>query len=260
MAIVACLLTRRVVIVSSARPVIGIICCNRKSGTEMAQSVMNRYAVATMRYANVSALLIPALPNDVTVPDVVARLDGVLLTGSPSNVGPARYGDADAGDGPFDDGRDEMMLRVVECIRGRKPLFGVCRGFQEINVAYGGSLRRDTSLASALLKHHAPEGAGFDAMFDHQHAVRLRQNGLLHRHFGTETLDVNSVHFQGIGTLGQGLQVEATAPDGLVEAISANEGAPMLAVQWHPEWDAAQNPASQTFFALFGRAVRGEIL
>jgi putative glutamine amidotransferase len=258
MAIVACLLTRRAVVVSSARPVVGIICCNRTSGTEMAQSVMNRYAVAAMRYANVSALLIPALPEYVTATDVVARLDGVLLTGSPSNVSPAHYGDDADREGPFDAQRDEMMLRVVECVRGRKPLFGVCRGFQEINVAYGGSLRRDTSAASDLLKHHAPEGASFDAMFDHQHSVKLLQNGILHRHFGTETLDVNSVHFQGIGKLGQGLQVEATAPDGLIEAVSANEGAPVLAVQWHPEWDAAQNQASQTFFALFGRAVRGE--
>ncbi len=260
MAIVARLLARRAVVVSSARPVVGIICCNRQSGSEIAQSVMNRYVVAAMRYANVSALLIPALPEYVTAPDVVARLDGVLLTGSPSNVQPAHYGDDANGEGPFDTQRDEMMLRVVECVRGRKPLFGVCRGFQEINVAYGGSLRRDTSAAPAPLKHHAPDGTSFDAMFDHQHAVRLRHNGLLHRHLGTETLDVNSVHFQGIAALGQGLQVEATAPDGLIEAISAYEGAPMLAVQWHPEWDVAKNQASQTFFALFGRAVRGEIL
>ncbi len=245
---------------STARPVIGIICCNRTSGTEMAQSVINRYATSAMRYADVSALLIPALPEYISAPDVIARLDGVLLTGSPSNVGSAHYGDADAGEGPFDAARDEMMLRVVEGVRGRKPLFGVCRGFQEINVAYGGSLRRDTSVEAAPLKHHAPDGASFDAMFEHQHAVRLRQNGLLHKHFGTESLDVNSVHFQGIGVLGRGLQVEATAPDGLIEAISANDGAPVLAVQWHPEWDAARNDQSRTFFALFGRAVRGEKL
>jgi putative glutamine amidotransferase len=245
---------------SHSRPVIGLICCNRACGAEMAQAVMNRYAVAIMRHADVSALLIPALPQLVSVPDIIARLDGVLLTGSPSNVAPARYGDALEGDGPFDNERDEMMLRVVEAVRGRKPLFGVCRGFQEINVAFGGTLRRDTSAETATLKHHAPDGVGFDAMFDHQHEVTLMTDGLLARAYSTPSLTVRSVHYQGVATLGQGLQVEATAPDGLIEAISSQDGAPVLAVQWHPEWDAAMNPQSQTFFALLGRALRGETL
>jgi putative glutamine amidotransferase len=245
---------------TNARPVVGVICCNRAFGAETAQAVMNRYVIATMRHAEVSALLIPALPEFVSASDVMARLDGLLLTGSPSNVEPARYDDAAPGDGPFDAARDEMMLRLVETVRGRKPLFGVCRGFQEINVAYGGSLRRDTSAPPATLHHHAPDGTGFDAMFDHTHAIQLTQNGLLHKHFGTDSLAVNSVHFQGVATLGQGLQVEATAPDDLIEAVSSQDGAPMLAVQWHPEWDATSNPQSQIFFALLGRALRGEQL
>jgi putative glutamine amidotransferase len=256
----ACLFAGGAVVMSDARPVVGIVCCNRKSGSEMAQAVMNRYVVACMKHANISALLIPALPDLVSAKDVIARLDGIMLTGSPSNVAPGRYGDDDTGDGPFDRARDEMMLRVVEAVRGRKPLFGVCRGFQEINVAFGGTLRRDTSADHVSLKHHAPEGVPFEAMFDHSHDIRLAENGVLARHYGTPTLQVNSVHFQGVGTLGNGLAVEATAPDGLIEAVSAQDGAPVLAVQWHPEWDAASNPQSQTFFALFGRAVRGEIL
>ncbi len=256
----ACLFAGGTVVMNDARPVVGIICCNRKFGTEIAQSVMNRYVIACMQHADVSALLIPALPELVSAKDVMARLDGVMLTGSPSNVAPMRYGDDDSGDGPFDALRDEMMLRVVDAVRGRKPLFGVCRGFQEINVAYGGSLRRDTSADHTPLKHHAPDGIAFDTMFDHRHGVNLTQNGLLHKHFGTTTLQVNSVHFQGIGTLGGGLHVEATAPDGLIEAISAQDGAPVLAVQWHPEWDASNNPQSQNFFKLFGQAVRGQAL
>jgi putative glutamine amidotransferase len=243
-----------------ARPVVGIICCNRAFGAETAQAVMNRYVTATMRHADVSALLIPALPELVSATDVLARLDGLLLTGSPSNVEPARYQDDTAGDGPFDVARDEMMLRLIETVRGRKPLFGVCRGFQEINVAFGGTLRRDTSVQAATLQHHAPDGVGFDAMFEHSHTVRLTQNGLLHKHFGTDSLAVNSVHYQGVGALGAGLQVEATAPDGLIEAVSSQDGAPMLAVQWHPEWDATHNQQSQIFFALLGRALRGEQL
>jgi putative glutamine amidotransferase len=259
-AVVARLFARRAAVVSGARPVVGIICCNRSFGSDIAQAVMNRYVVAAMRHGDVSALLIPALPDLVSVHDVMARLDGLLLTGSPSNVAPAQYNDSDTGDGPFDTARDEMMLRLVETVRGRKPLFGVCRGFQEINVAFGGTLRRDTSAEATTLKHHAPDGVGFDAMFDHRHDVRLSQNGLLHKHFGAESLAVNSVHYQGVATLGQGLQVEATAPDGLIEAVSSQDGAPVLGVQWHPEWDALRNPQSQIFFALLGRALRGETL
>jgi putative glutamine amidotransferase len=260
-AIVARLFARRAAVMNhQPRPVVGIICCNRSFGADTAQAAMNRYVIAAMRYGDISALLIPALPELVSANDVIARLDGLLLTGSPSNVAPAQYNDSDAGDGPFDTARDEMMLRLVEMVRGRKPLFGVCRGFQEINVAFGGTLRRDTSAEVATLKHHAPDGAAFDAMFDHRHDINLRPNGLLHKHIGADRLAVNSVHYQGVGTLGQGLQIEATAPDGLIEAVSSQDGAPVLAVQWHPEWDAMHNQQSQIFFALLGRALRGEQL
>ncbi len=244
----------------SARPVVGIICCNRKVGSEIAQAVMNRYVMATMRHADVSAVLIPALPELASATDIVSRLDGVLLTGSPSNVGSAHYGEEDTGDGPFDSLRDSMVLRVVDAVLGgAKPLFGVCRGFQEINVAFGGTLRRDTSTQDAPLKHHAPDGVEFDAMFDHTHEVQFTEGGLLARHYGVPALQVNSVHFQGLGRLGDGLQIEAKAPDGLVEAVSS-PAQNVLAVQWHPEWDAETNPQSRAFFALFGQTVRGQTL
>jgi putative glutamine amidotransferase len=120
-------------------------------------------------------------------------------------------------------------------------------------------LRRDTSASEELLRHHAPEGASFDAMFDHLHPVHLSEGGMLARAFGKADLTVNSVHFQGVGKLAPGLDVEALAPDGLIEAYSARpNGAPVVAVQWHPEWDAASNPDSAAFFRLLGRAMRGE--
>ena len=245
----------------SQRPVLGIIACNRTVGTEVAQTVINRYATAAMRHADCAALIIPSLPDHMRAAEIVGRLDGVLLTGTPSNVEPALYGDASEGEGPFDPDRDRMMTDLVEAvIAARRPLFGICRGFQEINVALGGTLRRDTSASGEVLHHHAPDGVPFDAMFDHRHKVNLIEGGVLASAYGAPSLDVNSVHYQGIGALADGLRVEARAPDGLVEAYSARpNGAPLLAVQWHPEWATDDNSDSRTYFQLLGRALRGAL-
>lgn len=248
----------------TARPVLGIIACQRTVGTEPAQAVMERYVSAAMRHADVAALLIPALPDLMSAQEVAPRLDGILLTGSPSNLESRRYddegGSEELGEGPFDPGRDEIALSMVEAMIHRsRPVFGICRGFQEINVALGGTLRRDTSASTDLLAHHAPDGAGFAEMFDHHHPVALTPGGMLAKGLGKTALTVNSVHFQGIGTLAEPLAVEATAPDGLIEGYSARiGGAPVVAVQWHPEWDADSNHDSAAFFALLGRAMRGE--
>jgi putative glutamine amidotransferase len=242
------------------RPVLGIIACNRIVGTESAQAVMDRYIRAAMTYADVAALIVPSLPALMTAAEVAPRLDGILLTGSPSNVGTARYGDVD-GEGPFDDARDEIALSMVDrMIDAQKPVFGICRGFQEINVALGGTLRRDTSASADLIRHHAPDGVAFDAMFSHRHPVELAEGGMLATAYAKPAMEVNSVHYQGIGKLADGLSVEARAPDGLVEAYSARpNGAPLLAVQWHPEWGTENDPDSQTYFHLLGKALRGEL-
>jgi len=222
--------------------------------------VMNRYIRAAMIYADVAALIIPSLPDLMTAAEVAPRIDGILLTGSPSNVATRLYGD-EGGDGPFDDGRDEIAMSMVgRMIDARKPVFGICRGFQEINVALGGTLRRDTSANDTLIRHHAPDDVDFDAMFDHRHPVELADGGMLSSAYAKGALDVNSVHFQGIGTLADGLTVEARAPDGLIEAYSARpNGAPLLAVQWHPEWGTENDADSQTYFHLLGKALRGNL-
>lgn len=244
----------------STRPVLGIIACNRIVGTEIAQAVMNRYIVSAMRYADVAALIVPSLPDLMTAAEVAPRLDGILLTGTPSNVAPGRYGEAAEGEGPFDPDRDEIALGLVDrMIDAAKPVFGICRGFQEINVALGGTLRRDTSASDELIQHHAPDGVSFDAMFDHRHPVQLEHGGMLAAAYARAAIEVNSVHYQGIGRLADGLTIEARAPDGLVEAYSARpNGAPLLAVQWHPEWGTENDPDSQTYFRLLGKALRGE--
>ena len=244
----------------AARPVLGVICDTRVVNTQAAQLVFERYIRAAMVHADVAALLVPALPDLMQAREVADRIDGVLMTGSPSNVAPDRYGEGE-GDGPFDPARDQMAMALIEAMGDRgRPVFGICRGFQEINVAMGGTLRRDTSASDDLIRHHAPEGGEFEEMFAHDHMVELATGGILEAAFGKPALKVNSVHYQGVGTLAPGLAVEATAPDGLVEAFSTRlNGAPLLAVQWHPEWDP-DDPDSQTYFKLLGRALRGDPL
>ncbi|MFT3728935.1 MAG: gamma-glutamyl-gamma-aminobutyrate hydrolase family protein [Terricaulis sp.] len=247
----------------SARPVLGVIACNREIETQAAQAVMTRYLVSALKYADAAALLIPAMPKLMHAKEVAPRLDGILLTGTPSNLDPKRYGElVDDAPGPFDPARDEMTSHLIEAMLDLgKPVFGICRGFQELNVAFGGTLRRDMAENPDLIPHHAPSDHSFAQYFEHVHPVHLVRDGILERTYGNEHLDVVSVHYQGVDKLGKGLTVEATAPDGVVEAISATiNGGQILAVQWHPEWRASENPQSQKFFELLGRALRHEPL
>lgn len=236
-----------------ARPVLGIIACNRQTSAEPAVTVMRRYVEHAIRYADCAALIVPSLPGVMTAAEVAPRLDALLLTGSPSNVEPKRYGDREGAkdeQGPFDPDRDTMALELIAAMRelGR-PILGICRGFQEINVAFGGTLRRDLGDA-----HHAPDGVAFEAMFAHRHPVALTPGGSLAAAYGRDRLEVNSVHYQGIGRLGDGLTVEAVAADGVIEAV----GAPgLLAVQWHPEWATGDDPDARTLFRRFGDLARG---
>jgi putative glutamine amidotransferase len=242
------------------RPLIGVLCDRRLVGAADVQLVTERYLKAVIRHADVDAVLLPALPEFQDARRILRRLDGLFLTGSPSNVDPARYADP-AGDaaGPFDPARDETALALIgEAIDRAKPVFGVCRGFQEVNVAFGGSLQRDLAHDARDLKHHTPPDVDYQAMFAHSHPIALTPGGVLEQAFGASEIEVNSVHFQGIETLGKGLAVEARAPDGVIEAIRAEATpAPVLAVQWHPEWQAEASPASLDYFHLFGAVLRG---
>jgi putative glutamine amidotransferase len=247
----------------SHRPVLGIISCNREVSDQPAQTVMTRYINSALVYADAAGLLVPAMPALMHAREVAPRLDGLLLTGTPSNLDPKRYGQlVDDAPGPFDPDRDEMTARLIDAmLELGKPVFGICRGFQELNVAFGGTLRRDMAEHPDLIPHHAPEDRSFNAYFDHVHPVTLEEGGVLKSAYQREQLDIVSVHFQGVDKLGEGLKVEAKAPDGVIEAVSAEvNGAPVLAVQWHPEWKAHENPDSQVFFQLLGRALRGDKL
>ncbi|GHD68057.1 glutamine amidotransferase [Jeongeupia chitinilytica] len=217
--------------------------------------VTEKYIAAALGAGGVP-VLIPALGETVAPQEWLARVDGLLLTGSPSNIEPQRYGGMPV-DGDFNDAqRDATTLPLIRAaIDAGVPLLGICRGFQEINVAFGGSLNPALHDSPGLLDHREPKGAA-DVRYGPAHPVTLVPGGLLHRLIGEDELRVNSLHKQGIATLGRGLVAEAHAPDGLIEAFRVADADFAVAVQWHPEWRFADNPASRALFAAFGAACR----
>lgn len=241
----------------SRRPVIGVLCCNEVAARPV-QVVASRFIAPLTTLAQATVLLVPAMPGTADTDTLSAVLDGLLLTGSRSHVAPGRYGGAPLPDDQVtDDCRDEVALALAgRMIEAGKPVFGICRGLQEINVLFGGTL----AAASHPGRHHRGAWEGdYDSLFDHGHDVELTPNGRLAGATGARRVRVNSVHQQGIDRLGRGLSIEAiAADDGLVEAVSARPcGGEVLGVQWHPEWDTADSPASRAFFSLIGAALHG---
>jgi putative glutamine amidotransferase len=189
-------------------------------------------------------------------------LDGILLTGSPSNVEPHRYaGPASDPDTLHDPHRDETTLPMIpRALAAGMPLLAICRGFQEMNVAFGGTLWQKVQDVPGMRDHREDKEQPLDVQYAPAHEVELVRGGILHGLAGTDRVHVNSLHAQGVQTLGAGLEVEARAPDGLVEAfrVAAAPGF-ALAVQWHPEWQVLKNPFAHALFAAFGDAARARI-
>ena len=236
-----------------ARPLIGVLCCNEIIERPV-QTVASRFVEPLAHIAGASVLLVPALVDSLDAASIAARLDGLLLTGSRSNVAAHRYGGG-SDSGRIDEERDEVALRLADLmIEGGKPVFGICRGFQELNVLFGGSLR---DLEPGAHHRQAAEALRFHELFEHMHDVELIAGGRLAGGGPGRRISVNSVHLQGVERLGSGLAVEAVATiDGLVEAFSARPlQGEVLAVQWHPEWDGAQCAVSRRFFEMIGRAL-----
>lgn len=242
----------------SELPIIGVIACGREVEGEPAQAVKHRYLEAVLASAGAAAITIPTNQPDENAAAVVARLDAVLLTGSNSNIDPRRYGSADAAQQPQDPGRDSFGSAMIHAAISRgKPLFGICRGLQEINVALGGSLRDLRMVGSLSSTHHAPGTAGLVETFAHSHPVAIPPGSILERCVGVSEMLVNSVHYQAIDRLGKGLVVNATSPDGVIEAIWASDTpAPVFAVQWHPEWRPNERPHDLAFWNFLGEAAR----
>ncbi|HWA20434.1 MAG TPA: gamma-glutamyl-gamma-aminobutyrate hydrolase family protein [Devosia sp.] len=240
------------------RPIVGVIACGREVEGEPAQAVKHRYLEAVTRYAQAIPLIVPTNQPLENAGDIVARLDAILLTGSNSNIVPQRYGSSAEARLPRDDARDAFSAALIHAaIAAKKPVFGICRGLQEINVALGGSLRDMREHDNSGELHHAAAGASLGDMFGHGHDLHVRPDSQLARITGSNRMTVNSVHYQTIDRLADGLRADATGPDGVIEAISSEgSAAPVFAVQWHPEWRTAERPADQAFFACLGEAAR----
>jgi putative glutamine amidotransferase len=237
------------------RPVVGIMCGNEEAGRPI-QAVATRFVEPVALLCGATVLLVPAVEGATDPESVSGVLDGLLLTGARSNVSPQCYGGAAVAQGDtVDPARDAVALALAErMIRAGKPVYGICRGLQEINVLFGGSL---TSVAHDRRHHRGSWDGDYADLFGHRHSVNLVTQGVLAGATGCARLEVNSVHQQGIARLGDGLTVEATAcDDGLIEAIRAPDcGADVLAVQWHPEWDVGRCAGSRAFFSLFQAAL-----
>jgi putative glutamine amidotransferase len=216
----------------------------------------DRYALAATQLGLQPVLFPMAQAQDV--PCLLPLVDGVLLTGSPSNVEATHFGATALPTDLLDPRRDQLTMRLVrEAIAQGVPLFGVCRGLQEINVALGGSLYQTVHGEAGMLDHREPEDPDLAAQFAERHEVLLQPGSAFAQWAGGTRVMVNSLHGQGIRRLGEGLVAEAHAPDGLVEGVRV-AGAPAFAfgVQWHPEWRHEQHPFYQRTLEAFADACR----
>jgi putative glutamine amidotransferase len=218
-----------------------------------------KYVRAVLEGAEGIPVLIPALAEELGLEELLERFDGLLFTGSPSNVEPHHYAGPPSAPGTLHDpARDATTLPLIrKAIAAGVPVLGICRGFQEMNVAFGGSLHQHLHSVPGYLDHRDDESQPLEVQYGPVHEVSLEPGGVLRSLAGTETLKVNSLHEQGIERLGEGLAIEARAPDGVIEAFRPAQSMSFaVGVQWHPEWQAMRNPFSRALFAAFGEAAR----
>ena len=247
----------------SKRPVIGIPADRRLLGKNHQPYHLagEKYVTAVLDGAGGLPLLVPAIGRELQLEELLETLDGLLFMGSPSNVEPRHYRGEPSAEGTLHDPhRDETTLPLIpRAVAAGVPVLGICRGFQEMNVAFGGSLWQKLHEVSGHMDHREDETLPIERQYELAHEVILEPDGQLRRIAGTDRIRVNSLHAQGVRELGRGLAVEARAPDGVVEAFRV-ESAPQfaLAVQWHPEWRAGNNTFSRALFAEFGAACRAK--
>lgn len=240
------------------RPVVIIPCCTKLIEGHAFDSVGRKYSSAVAEIAECQPVLAPLGPGMIDVGALLDIADGILLPGSLSNVHPSLYGapepplDAEA----LDPARDELTLPLIREAASRKlPTFAICRGFQELNVALGGTLHQAVHTISGRQDHRERSDIPLDDRFGPAHPVTL--SGTLRDWIGKDEIVVNSLHWQGIQRLAPPLTAEAHARDGLIEAVRGPSDHPFLfGVQWHPEWQAKSNPVSIELFRRFGEAAR----
>ena len=246
------------------KPLVGISCCTKLFGTYGMpnHAASDTYVRAVDQVVGAIPVLLPANGDAADVDALLARLDGIILTGSRSNVQPKLYGGPDHAEGtPEDPKRDGMTLPLIrEAIARGIPVLAICRGLQEMNVALGGTLHQRLQDLPDRMDHSTPLHPSPAVRTGKAHAVRLAPGCWLHRIAGATSIPVNSLHNQGIDGLAPGLVAEAVAPDGTIEAVRC-AAAPGFAVgvQWHPEYDFATDAVSRGIFEAFGTALRAHL-
>lgn len=241
------------------QPLIGISCCTTSIGPHPFHMAGEKYILGVLQAADGLPMLIPALGEQLPIQALLDACDGLLFTGSPSNIEPHLYaGSASAPGTQHDPQRDATTLPLIRAaIEQGVPVLGLCRGFQEINVAFGGSLHQRLHDVDDLLEHREDLSQPANVQYGPAHEIHIEPGELLHHITGCSSAQVNSLHTQGVDRLAPGLQPEAVAPDGLIEAFSVSSASSFaLGVQWHPEWLVMENPFYLRIFKAFGDACR----
>jgi putative glutamine amidotransferase len=249
---------------------VGISACLKENGRGgWHHTVGAKYVQAAVQAVGALPVLIPAIGPEFSDDGGLAAdldrlldgLDGILLTGSPSNVEPHHYGMESRPGTLHDPARDATTLPLIRRSIDRSvPLFAICRGLQEVNVALGGSLHQHVHEVDGRRDHRSPKSADMDVNYAPIHDIDIVEGGLLHRLLGERRVRVNSLHAQGVDRLAPRARVEATAEDGQVEAFSVPDApAFTLALQWHPEYKALENPVSMKLFDAFAASCRARL-
>ena len=240
-------------------PLVGLPADTHESHGFLYHSIGDKYTRAVAEAANCTPVMIPSMIDVLQLDALLDHFDGILMTGAVSNVHPPHYGEQPSADHePYDHARDATTLKLISRVVERGiPLFCICRGFQELNVVMGGTLETELQRSEGRLDHRAAKNDDTDVRYGPAHMINIRAGGMLERILGKRETMVNSIHRQGIKRLAPGLSAEATAPDGIIEAVSVREARTFaFGTQWHPEYKALNNPDSVKLFAAFGDAVR----
>jgi putative glutamine amidotransferase len=241
----------------TTQPLIGVPACRKPIDSHPFHVVGEKYLQALIEGANALPLAIPAMAGHFDLDDVLSRVDGVFLTGSLSNVEPHHYGGDPSTEGTLHDPhRDATTLPLTKRVLAAGiPLMAVCRGFQELVVALGGSLHQKVHEVEGFHDHRENPEDPVDVQYGPSHPVDLVEGGMLHKLAGTTRVMVNSLHWQGLRRLPDGVTVEAIADDGLIEGFTVDDVPGFaLGVQWHPEWRVTENEFSLAMFRAFGAA------
>ena len=243
----------------SRLPLIGVTACTKQIGLHSYHISGDKYVRAVAVAAKGLPLILPSLAELLDPAELLSSLDGLLFTGSPSNVEPDYYGGPASLPGTaHDPERDRTTLPLIRAaVAAGVPVLGICRGFQEMNVAFGGSLHQQVHEVGTFMDHREQSNEPIEVQYGPSHTMHIQPGGVLAGLGLPSEIEVNSIHGQGVERLAPGLRIEALAPDGLIEAISVEAGAGFaLGVQWHPEWQVTSNPHYLAIFQAFGDACR----